>query len=419
MSAIAERQHGLITHAQLTELGVGRGALRHRIGTGALHKVHHGVYAVGHRALRPQAKLLGLVLASGPDAALSHAAAAHLRRIRRSAAAPVDVTRPSRGGRQPVCGSIACRCRLTRSRSSTASRSRPSSARSWTSPRSCVPTRCVTRSRRPRSRPAPTGAFSASWSRRPTAAEASEPSGRSSTSAPSAPGSPRASLERAFLAFLRRHGLPLRRRTPMSRATRSTACGAAPGSSWSSTAGCTRTTASSSATVRGTAPSRSRAGGSSASTWEHIHAGEEDLERDLRFAHDAADGLHHVVEQARHEQPGVRERQRERVRRGLHPRRRLPGCGRRGRPRTCRAARPTPPPSPYAMSCGAAPTDTWPTRSLGALAADDAHGPVAAVRHPDQPGTDGHALRRVADLDRPLLAALLRQPGRRTSRARS
>ena len=107
ISAIAERQHGLITRAQLTELGVGRGALQHRIGAGALHKVHHGVYAVGHRALRPQAKLLGLVLASGPDAALSHAAAAHLRRIRRSAAALVDVTRPSRG-RAPAGVRLHC-----------------------------------------------------------------------------------------------------------------------------------------------------------------------------------------------------------------------------------------------------------------------------------------------------------------------
>ncbi len=107
VSAIAERQHGLITRAQLVELGLGRGALRHRIETGALHKVHHGVYAVGHRALRGEAKLLGRVLASGPDAALSHASAAHLCRIRRSAAVLTDVTRPSRG-RAPAGVRLHC-----------------------------------------------------------------------------------------------------------------------------------------------------------------------------------------------------------------------------------------------------------------------------------------------------------------------
>jgi very-short-patch-repair endonuclease len=96
---LAARQHGLVTRAQLTELGLGRGAVEHRIATGALHVVRRGVYAVGHTALRPQAHLLAAMLWAGAGAALSHVSAASAWGIRPSSSAWIDVTvpRPRRG----------------------------------------------------------------------------------------------------------------------------------------------------------------------------------------------------------------------------------------------------------------------------------------------------------------------------------
>jgi very-short-patch-repair endonuclease len=96
ISMLAERQHGLVTRAQLRDLGVGLSAIDHRVASGALLVVRRGVYALGHRALRPQARLLAAVLASGPDATLSHVSAAALWQIRPSAATLIDVTVPRR-----------------------------------------------------------------------------------------------------------------------------------------------------------------------------------------------------------------------------------------------------------------------------------------------------------------------------------
>jgi Transcriptional regulator, AbiEi antitoxin len=49
IAALAERQYGLITRAQLAELGVGGGAIEHRVRLHRLHPLHRGVYAVGQR----------------------------------------------------------------------------------------------------------------------------------------------------------------------------------------------------------------------------------------------------------------------------------------------------------------------------------------------------------------------------------
>ena len=62
----------------MTALGLGRDAIQHRASIGQLHRIHHGVYAVGHRKLTPQGHRMAAVLAYGPDAVLSHrSAAAH------------------------------------------------------------------------------------------------------------------------------------------------------------------------------------------------------------------------------------------------------------------------------------------------------------------------------------------------------
>ena len=48
---MVERQHGVVARRQLVAIGFGRGAIENRIRTGRLHRVHVGVYAVGHSLL--------------------------------------------------------------------------------------------------------------------------------------------------------------------------------------------------------------------------------------------------------------------------------------------------------------------------------------------------------------------------------
>ena len=50
---------------QLYGLGLGERAVRGRVDAGRLHRVHRGVYAVGHAALSPQGRVLAAVLAIG------------------------------------------------------------------------------------------------------------------------------------------------------------------------------------------------------------------------------------------------------------------------------------------------------------------------------------------------------------------
>jgi hypothetical protein len=51
------------------------GAIAYRVRVGRLHRVHHGVYAVGHQVLTRRGRWMAAVLAAGPRAVLSHAAA--------------------------------------------------------------------------------------------------------------------------------------------------------------------------------------------------------------------------------------------------------------------------------------------------------------------------------------------------------
>jgi very-short-patch-repair endonuclease len=77
---------------QLLELGIGRGAVERRVAMGRLHRVHRGVYAVGHRVLDWRGVLMAAVLACGPGTLLSHRGAARLWGIRPDSSRVVDVT---------------------------------------------------------------------------------------------------------------------------------------------------------------------------------------------------------------------------------------------------------------------------------------------------------------------------------------
>ena len=76
VAALAGRQHGVGSLAQLAGAGLSPRAARHRVRAGRLHRVHPGVFAVGHPVLGPDGRRLAAVLACGRGAVLSHRSAA-------------------------------------------------------------------------------------------------------------------------------------------------------------------------------------------------------------------------------------------------------------------------------------------------------------------------------------------------------
>ncbi len=96
LARVAARQHGVVSRQQVEALGLGRGALARRIESGRLHRLHRGVYAFGHAALRVEGRWLAAVLAGGPGAVLSHRDAAALWELRSDGRALIDVTTPAR-----------------------------------------------------------------------------------------------------------------------------------------------------------------------------------------------------------------------------------------------------------------------------------------------------------------------------------
>jgi len=102
LAELAARQHGVVTHAQLLELGFGAGAIKYRLRIGRLQLLHRGVYAVGHRPPSPLATAMAAVLACGDDAVLSHRSAAALWRIVPWWPARPEVTTPTKHRRPAI-----------------------------------------------------------------------------------------------------------------------------------------------------------------------------------------------------------------------------------------------------------------------------------------------------------------------------
>lgn len=92
VAQLAARQHGVVTRRQLLGLGVSRHGIKRRADTGLLHRIHTGVYAVGHRRLTQHGRWMAAVLACGGGALLSHRSAAELRRITEPIAGPIHVS---------------------------------------------------------------------------------------------------------------------------------------------------------------------------------------------------------------------------------------------------------------------------------------------------------------------------------------
>ena len=89
---LASRQHGVVTTAQLTNAGIDKDGVSWRVRSGRLHRLHRGVYAVGHRSLSWRGRWLAAVLAVGDGAVLSHASAAALWQFLRPISGSTHVT---------------------------------------------------------------------------------------------------------------------------------------------------------------------------------------------------------------------------------------------------------------------------------------------------------------------------------------
>jgi very-short-patch-repair endonuclease len=112
VAELAARQHGVVSVDQLRRLGVSEDRIRVRVATGRLHRLHRGVYSVGHAAPPPEGRSLAAVLALGRGkrgdsgsvlgywgAAVSHRSAAWLWGLLPLPQAPCDVIVAGNGGR--------------------------------------------------------------------------------------------------------------------------------------------------------------------------------------------------------------------------------------------------------------------------------------------------------------------------------
>lgn len=101
IAGLAARQHGVIARWQLAAEGLPPWVIAHRARERWLQQMHRGVYAVGPvTSLRAEGHWMAAVMACGPAAVLSHAAAAALWDLRRSEAGVIDVTVPRAGRKQ-------------------------------------------------------------------------------------------------------------------------------------------------------------------------------------------------------------------------------------------------------------------------------------------------------------------------------
>jgi hypothetical protein len=106
IAAIAGRQHGVITAPQLHTCGLTSSVIRNWVAAGRLHRVHRGVYAVGHRGLSNEGEWMAAVLAYGERAVLSHRSAAMLLRLLEPKRGAVHVSIANSNGRSKRKGIV-------------------------------------------------------------------------------------------------------------------------------------------------------------------------------------------------------------------------------------------------------------------------------------------------------------------------
>lgn len=106
----ATAQGGVVSLDQLEDVGVSMRAASRQAAAGDLHRIHRGVYAVGHRAISRATHLRAALLACGEGAVISHATAAAFWGLYDEWPRLIDVTVPVEAGRK-IDGIRCRRCR--------------------------------------------------------------------------------------------------------------------------------------------------------------------------------------------------------------------------------------------------------------------------------------------------------------------
>src|SRR3954454_4668329 len=100
IARIAARQHGVVSMSQLRMAGMSKPVASKRVNAGRLHRLHRGVYAVGHTRLTFEGRCMAAVLALGDAAVVSHTSAAALWGMLKPSGGPIHITLPGDGGRR-------------------------------------------------------------------------------------------------------------------------------------------------------------------------------------------------------------------------------------------------------------------------------------------------------------------------------
>jgi very-short-patch-repair endonuclease len=101
IAAIAATQRGRVSRSQLLAAGIADGTIYRLAAKGHLHRLHRGVYAVGHAAPVPLGPETAALLACGDHAVLSHQTAARLWKLLPAGGGPIHVTIRGRNGARP------------------------------------------------------------------------------------------------------------------------------------------------------------------------------------------------------------------------------------------------------------------------------------------------------------------------------
>src|SRR4051812_42050319 len=106
----ATAQGGVVSLDQLRDEGVSRQLASERAESSQLHRIHRGVYALGHRSISRYAHLRAALLACGEGAVVSHGTAASFHGLWDEWPHFIDVTVPVEAGRE-IDGGRCRRCR--------------------------------------------------------------------------------------------------------------------------------------------------------------------------------------------------------------------------------------------------------------------------------------------------------------------
>lgn len=92
IARVARRQDNVITHDQLFEAGLGRGAIARRLSARTMQQLHRGVYLLGAAPPTQMARARAAVMACGDGAVVSHHSAAEMLGLLPEIDGAIDVT---------------------------------------------------------------------------------------------------------------------------------------------------------------------------------------------------------------------------------------------------------------------------------------------------------------------------------------